>query len=226
MAPVKITSPDFRGGRRAFGRAKVAQSSGNFPSDLRRRIPSTVPEGSPALVAYQDETVSLDRRAFDYLLNDVGTGPLAVGAPWSVKMTRVLFQPDGRCIPCQLGDFSYVFLAGYGESADVVAWSPASGRIATRLGQAALIGEEQVTVHDGGSLLRGHPLPVWRSPVGWLRARRHGVVVVDDRRAGHLLSGRVLAAEDTDHERDLRSRLQVELPYFVDRSEQLQRLAS
>jgi hypothetical protein len=192
----------------------IEPASGRFGS-----VPGLAPERSPALVAYQDETTSLDQRAFDYLLQEVGTRPLAVGTPWAVKMTRVLFQPDGTFIPCPIGEFAYAFLAGYGESADVAAWSPASDRVATCLGQAALIGEEQVTLHDLGSLLRGQPLPVWRSPAGWLQANRHGVVIADHRLAGHLLSERVLVAEDSDHRRDLCRRLRVELPRVIVRDE-------
>lgn len=69
--------------------------------------------------------------------------------------------------------FTILALSTYG-AVDVVAWQPNTGRIRTWLGRAFALGEEQVY----GPFLGEEPLPVWCEPWGWLRAGRHGLVIL------------------------------------------------
>jgi hypothetical protein len=65
---------------------------------------------------------------------------------------------------------------------DIVAWHPTTGRVATWLGRAALMGEDQLfapRLADG--------LQVHETPLEWFRERRAGVVVIDKIRAAPKL---------------------------------------
>jgi hypothetical protein len=64
------------------------------------------------------------------------------------------------------------------EPADIVAWHPETGRFASWLGRVALLGQEQVFAPRLSDALTVHP-----RPLEWLAAGRHGVVIVDARRA-------------------------------------------
>jgi hypothetical protein len=143
--------------------------------------------------------------AIRWLLNN-GAGIEAIGARWTVGAARVCFQPNGRYVPVPgLGSFAYVFacLASDGV-ADLAAWQPSSGRIMTRLGNAGLIG--QIEAEKAASDITARPVNVWRSPLGWLRANRAGVVIVNPRLAAHLLGGlNVIPEDDNEHGRELRA---------------------
>lgn len=69
-----------------------------------------------------------------------------------------------------------------GIEADIAAFHPRSGRVATWRGTCALMGEEELF----GARMRD-ALRVHLDPIGWLRAKRQGVVIVSDRRARPLL---------------------------------------
>src|SRR5690242_233991 len=69
------------------------------------------------------------------------------GAPpetaFAVGAARVSFEPSGRYVPLPaMGTFAYILpsitLDGI---VDLVAWQPTTGRVATRLGVAGLVGE-------------------------------------------------------------------------------------
>jgi hypothetical protein len=84
---------------------------------------------------------------------------------------------------------------------DAVAWHPASGRLAAWLGLGFALGESQVSDHmENGST----GLPVFRSPLGWLRAGCEGIVIVRKTFA-HIVLKRVplLRAEDESHRIEL-----------------------
>ena len=99
------------------------------------------------------------------------------------------------------------------NAADIVAWSPKSGRIGTRLGCSFALGEDQIGIDGLGTT--GLPIPVHRNPLGWLRADRRGIVVADWEMAAYTLRGLILEAEDDAHRRDLARRLTPTLPTIV-----------
>ena len=96
---------------------------------------------------------------------------------------------------------------------DLVAWSPNSGRIGTRLGNVFGLGAEQVGVDGCGTT--GLPIPVHRDPLGWLQASRRGIVIADWDLAAFDLRGLILEAEDDTHRRDLVRRLTPRPPTVV-----------
>ena len=67
----------------------------------------------------------------------------------------------------------------WGELADLIAWRPQSGLLATWLGRVGLLGEEQTFAPR----LDQQGMAVHPSCLEWLRAERQGVVVVDPVRA-------------------------------------------
>ncbi|MGY2052392.1 hypothetical protein [Methylobacterium sp. JK268] len=69
-----------------------------------------------------------------------------------------------------------------GYVADIAAFHPRSGRVAVWRGACAMLGEEELFCARMRDALRVH-----LDPLGWLKAQRQGVVVVNDRRARPLL---------------------------------------
>jgi hypothetical protein len=167
-----------------------------------------------AVAAYCDanEAGTPDNATIRWLLDQSVTIE-AMTAPLSILTGHVVYQPAGTYIPNTFGEFACILPAFDGEGlADLVAWSPRSGRIASRLGIAALLGEGQA--ERAATNLAGAPLPVWRTPLDWLRAARRGVVIVDRPRAAHLLGGLSVFTDDAALARDLRG-LRVPAPRVI-----------
>jgi hypothetical protein len=140
---------------------------------------------------------------------DQGVSIDALIKPLAVLAERAVFQPNGTYIPNALGEFVCVLPAFDGDGlADVVAWAPKSGRMASRLGIVSMLGEEQAARASGAS----EPILIWRNPIGWLRACRRGVVILDPERAAVLLAGLPVSAEDDADARHLRAILKVRPP--------------
>ena len=118
-------------------------------------------------------------------------------------------------LPCPgVGEFAFVFaVIDCGTIIDAAAWQPKTGKIATRLGFGGMLGEGQVGRDEIGTT--GRPLPVWRDPVGWLKAGRCGVVIAEPDLAAHRLAGIVISGEDHKHGRELRKRLRLPSPMIV-----------
>lgn len=86
-----------------------------------------------------------------------------------------------------------------GEVADLVAYR--RGRVWVRLGACPLLGLDNLGVWS-------EPMHVWRTPLGYLRAGLHGVVVLSWPAAIPLLrSCSELIAEDIEHGNEIRRRL-------------------
>ncbi len=107
---------------------------------------------------------------------------------------------------------AFVFLAldEEGETADLVAWAPQENRLAAWFGASPLLGAENLWAPR---LTKERALAVFESPLGWLRAGREGVVVIDPQRAAPLLRhAEPLVAESIDHGQRLRRRLAARPP--------------
>jgi len=165
-----------------------------------------------------DSTDRLHLKGFNWLRSKE-IDQSAITDPICVRTTRALLDGRGGYLPCPIGDFAFLFPVNLRdeiedlEVIDCVAWQPRSGRIATHLGVSALLGEGQIGRCGIGT--HGRALPVWRDPVGWLKAERCGVVIVDDTRAGHRLAGLTLQAEDELHRRELQMRLRLPSPVIL-----------
>jgi len=90
----------------------------------------------------------------------------------------------------------------FGEPADICAWCPRMRRPALWLGAVCMLGQDEVNAPT-----LGEPLRIFRNPLGWLRAERRGVVLIDHRSAARQLEGISLEAEDAAHAAELRRAL-------------------
>ena len=157
-----------------------------------------------------DEVSAPSQRALNWLIKQ-GVSAAAMSSPWAVHTSRIVFDGCGRYHANRLGVFSYILPAiAVGEIVDLVAWAPATGQVASRLGVASYLGE--IGRGDGGT---GLSITVHRSPLSWLRAGRTGTVIIDFDAAAAPLSGLALQAEDQPHARELRQRLRLPPPVIV-----------
>jgi hypothetical protein len=109
-----------------------------------------------------------------------GVAMVHLMAPTPVLADRIVFREDGSFDFERDGAEGAVIPAftiaveGIGRIIDIAAWEPRSGRVALLLNRAFALGEEQIWQPN----LNREPLPIWRSPFGWLRAGRRGLVLL------------------------------------------------
>jgi hypothetical protein len=83
---------------------------------------------------------------------------------------------------------------------DLIAFDPETGLLATWLGRAFAINEASIWEPN----LDGDPLPVWRDPIGWLKAKRQGIVLLRPEQAYSYLDHLPgVVAEDMQHGEEL-----------------------
>jgi hypothetical protein len=83
---------------------------------------------------------------------------------------------------------------------DLIAFDPETGLLATWLGRAFAINEASIWEPN----LDGDPLPVWRDPIGWLKANRQGIVLLKPEQAYSYLDHLPgVIAEDVQHGEEL-----------------------
>jgi hypothetical protein len=85
-----------------------------------------------------------------------------------------------------------------GEIADLVAWTLTPPRLASWYGCCSALDEYNLF---GWRLGEGQSLQIWRTPLGWLQARRQGVVIIDRTNAAAALrdaGGPFMAEDDLD----------------------------
>jgi hypothetical protein len=135
---------------------------------------------------------------------EFGISAVDLGTPWSVLADRVVFEGEFFLFADDIGEkgepaFTFVVFSNTGFL-DIVAWDPRTNRLAPWFGLGFSLGERQI--HHPYPL---HPgLPVFRSPIGWLRAGRRGIVIVRAEFTGVVLATvTLLLAEDEQHQRDL-----------------------
>jgi hypothetical protein len=112
------------------------------------------------------------------------------------------------------GEGAFIFLARdvLDEAADIIAWQPRYEKLLTWLGTIGAIGEAD---RVSPALEFEGALPVWRTPLNWLRHGRRGVVIVDPPKAAYRLEGRSLLAEDAAHGIELRNSLARPMPRIL-----------
>jgi hypothetical protein len=110
---------------------------------------------------------------------------------------------------------AFIFLARdeLGDPCDLVAWEPASARVAGWSGRASLLGLEDLwaprIAYDGA-------LAIYETPLEWLKANRQGVVIVAPERAAPALrEAEHLCAPSARYGLYLRSFLAVRPPRIV-----------
>jgi hypothetical protein len=111
---------------------------------------------------------------------------------------RHLRQPDDSCTSALI----FVARDECGDPADLVAWR--GEQLASWTTKARLLGQQHVL----GPRIGSDALAIHPTPLEWLRADRHGCVLIDAERARWLLtSAGPLLAASIEHGRDLRSAL-------------------
>lgn len=138
-------------------------------------------------------------------MGQLGIKALSLFKPWSTQVDRVLFNGEFFEFADEEADRGeHVFTMGVisvGGLNDVVAWHPATGRLAAWLGLGFALGEYQIADHlDDNST----GLAVYRSPVDWLRAECRGIVIVRHSATPDVLGlVKLLLAQDTYHRAEL-----------------------
>jgi hypothetical protein len=83
---------------------------------------------------------------------------------------------------------------------DLIAFDPETGLLARWLDQAFAINEASIWAPN----LDGDPLQVWRDPIGWLKAKREGIVLLKPQQAYSYLDHLPgVIAEDVQHGEEL-----------------------
>jgi hypothetical protein len=167
-------------------------------------------------------TASFIARTFDYLpqmaphevdgLYQSGVPMDALMRPTLIKAAHVVFDQHRFEFEhqCRYGTESiralvFLIIDPWGDPRDIVAWSHKTSQLACWYGQAWAIGQE--TIYD--VRLSGHgALPIWRDPLGLLRANREGLVLLRPHVAAHYLNDvGPLFAEDSAHGLELQALL-------------------
>jgi len=132
----------------------------------------------------------------------------------------VVFLPGGafefaRNMRDQTGARPAIIAAARGMSGDVIdlaAIDLTSRAVALWRGRAALLGGENILASRPRLEI---PLTVHASVLGWLRANREGVFIIDYHRAADLLDGHAIAAESVEHGQRLQHALARPAPAIV-----------
>jgi hypothetical protein len=150
----------------------------------------------------------------------MGIPPDALAGPVPVRTGYVVFDAlgfefDHHTKNEEEGVRAFLFLITDHQDVarDVVAWAPKHKRLATWLGRAWALGEEQTFAPR---MSEHRALPVWRSPLNWLRAGRKGVCLVRPQAAVHYLhDAGPLLAEDAIHGAELKLLLTRPAPRII-----------
>jgi hypothetical protein len=163
-------------------------------------------------------------------LERMGIPTDALAGPISVKAGRVVFDDLGFEFEQhdkheKEGVRAVLFLItdSHGNARDVVAWVPKLDKRTAWLNRAWALGEDSIYAprlsDDGG-------LPVWRTPVGWLKARRNGICLVRPKAAAHYLcDAGPLIAEDPCHGEELEQLLTRPAPRILIPSSSIRKAA-
>lgn len=147
---------------------------------------------------------------------ELGVAALDLGSPWPVLVDKVVFNGEYFVFADDIGPagelaFTFVVLSNAGMI-DIAAWQPATNRLAVWLGEGFALGERQI--HHPNPLANG--LHVFRSPIGWLRAGRCGIVILRPQFARAVLADvPVLVAEDNQHRKELQELFQLLGPEII-----------
>jgi hypothetical protein len=161
----------------------------------------------------------LIRDEIDHLVQQ-GVPTSALSHPMPLRAADIVWVAEGRFefpnyLPCDaLRECALLFLVedSGGAPLDIVAWAPSTDRIGSWLGYAWGLGEETIYAPR----LECVALPVWRSPLDWLRANRRGVVLLKPQLAAQFLRDvGPLMAEDVEHGLELERQLTIAAPRIV-----------
>jgi len=165
-----------------------------------------LPPGSQSLASIRELEIrakhlkcrSLSQGELDYFRSR-RVEALTLATPWPVLADRVHFDGAGFFDFAGDGDNGnaapafVIGVLGDGGLIDLCAWQLETDRTALWLGRGFALGETQLA-------FRHHePLPVWRTPLAWLRANRVGIVILNVSAAWSRLADLPILAEDIQH---------------------------
>jgi hypothetical protein len=174
------------------------------------------------LVFEQEQGRPLHQKAIDWFTGNGVSGPALATTMWG-HLDFVCID-DVVWLPRKTFEFSrhkkaeetasactFVVRDQFVEPLDIVAWQATTGRTATWLGRASLMGEDQLFAPR---LAEG--LQVHETPLEWFRERRAGVVVIDKARAApKLREAAPLLAASFEHGKKIQEMLRVPPPRIL-----------
>jgi hypothetical protein len=187
-------------------------------SDLECITDTAAVDSSPVEEMFNQQP-DLAQSEIDDLLR-LGVPALAVWTPTPLRAATALwvapgrfeFQQDGWAN--EEGERAILVLVddGGGRPLDIIAWAPPTNRIGSWLGYTWGLGEGEIN----RPRLESDAMPVWRSPLGWLKAHRRGVVLLKPQLAAmSLRAADPLQAEDVEHGCALEKQLTIAAPRIV-----------
>ena len=136
----------------------------------------------------------------------------AMASPWPIRGANAKFE-DRVFAFDETGERGIIFRAeDRGETIDLVAWQPHSGKLAAWQSRAFCLGDlEQVL--SPATYFAGGALRVHRTPLEWLRAYRDGIVIVQPHLTyAYLRNARRLSFADAAHARQVEEWLKTPKP--------------
>lgn len=158
---------------------------------------------------------SLRTRHIDQLIG-LGVRPEALRPETNLRVGHVIWFPRQRFAFEHHLPASHVGVGGEpamlipaidpsDQAIDIVAWEPATGRLASWLGRAWALGQTACAL-PAPHVFKEEPLSVWPDPLGWLNAGQHGLVLLRPHAAvTHLRQAGQLLAQSLAQGRQLRS---------------------
>ena len=147
---------------------------------------------------------------FDYVRSSGIDMPMVYRFAGLLAVTKCTFLPGGRFDwASEGGEFAAVIEVveierGEPVTRDLTAWAIAEpARFGTAMGAASILGGDQL--RNPASFFPDQPLPVWRTPLGWVKAGCRGVVLLDEASGPRRLAGDLgkLLVEDLEHAREI-----------------------
>lgn len=132
------------------------------------------------LVATAREWGPVSQARMDWLQNR-GVSTDDIAKPWQIGETKVSFEGD--CFDADPEGRPAVILGVIdgGRLVDLVAWDTETGWTGTWLGQGFALGQDQIL--NAATWFLDGSLIIHRSPLGWLRSGRRGIVILDPSQA-------------------------------------------
>ena len=148
---------------------------------------------------------------------ELGVKASALYVSGPVVVDQVVFQDNGlfefgRYAADKNKQNAFILeVRGIDGPIDLAAWDPDGDRCALWLGRGFALGEDQIWF----PVLSGTPLPIWRSPLGWLRAGRTGLVIIRSTATPFYLRDVVaVSAEDSKHLSEIQEMLKLRRPWI------------
>jgi hypothetical protein len=144
-----------------------------------------------------------------------GVSASALFTPSALRVQQVVFRTDEifDFVPDAPDEESValitILVLGVGGTIDIVSWDPRTDRLGLWLGRAFALGETELWAPRLGREV----VSIWRSPWGWLRSGRQGVVILRPHAAPFYFDHvPEVLAEDLEHGEELEKILRPSRP--------------